>query len=109
MTRRVGVVAALLLAAVCVVAAAGCAGTRTQTGDIPSSPEVIREELRNIAVDIANTEEMYKAKLTELQMEETADSRSEVTHLWIDLEHLRSRKAALEEALEKLEHQDTGR
>ena len=33
----------------------------------------------------------------------TSDSRNEVNRIWIDLEHLRSRKAALQERLAELE------
>jgi hypothetical protein len=42
---------------------------------------------------------MYKAKLTQLQMEESTDLRREVNELSVELEYLRARKAALEEAL----------
>ena len=101
MTRRVATVAAFLLAAVCIIAASGCAGSKGT--EVPNSPELIRKEIAEIENDILNLEEMYKAKLTDLQMEENADSRREVNRMWIDLEHLRSRKAALEERLAELE------
>jgi hypothetical protein len=101
MTRRVATVAAFLLAAVCIVAASGCAGT--QSSEPLSNPELIRKEIAEIAGDIINAEEMYKATLTELQMEESADRRRQANELWIELEHLRSRKAALEERLAELE------
>jgi len=101
MTRRIGTVAAFLLAAVCIVAASGCAGSKGS--DVPDNPELIRNEIVEIENDILNLEEMYKAKLTVLQMEEDANSRSEVNRMWVDLEYLRSRKAALEERLAELE------
>ena len=106
MTRRAATVAAFLLAAVCIVAASGCAGSKG--AEVPNSPELIRKEIAEIESDIMNVEEMYKAKLTELQMEENADSRREVNRMWIDLEHLRSRKAALEERLAELEATSRG-
>ena len=106
MTRRVATVAAFLLAAVCIIAASGCAGSRGP--EVPNSPELIRKEISEINNDIRNLEEMYKAKLTELQMEENADSRREVNRMWIDLEHLHSRKAALEERLAELEVESRG-
>jgi len=101
MTRRVGSVAVFLLAAVCIVAAVGCAAT--VGSETSSSPEFIRKEIGEIDNDILNTEEMYKARLTALQMEEDTDLRREVNRLWIELEHLRSQKAALEERLSELE------
>lgn len=107
MTGRVGRLAILLLVA-CVVATSGCAGTKTSKSDDLegySNPELIRKEIAEIDNDIANVEEMYKASLTELQMEENMDLRREVNRLWIELEHLRSRKAALEERLAELEAQ----
>ena len=101
MTGRVVSVAVFLLAALCIVAVAGCAGTKGS--EAPGSPELIRNEIADIDNDILNAEEMYKASLTTLQMEEDADLRREVNRLWIELEHLRSRKAALEERLGELE------
>ena len=50
---------------------------------------------------------MYKASLTSLQMNEDADLRRSVNRLWIELEHLRSRKAALQERLAQLEAEGT--
>ena len=106
MTRRTAAVAAFLLAAVCIIAVSGCAGSNGT--EVLNSPELIRKEIVEIESDIVNVEEMYKAKLTELQMEESADSRREVNRMWIDLEHLRSRKAALEERLAELEELSRG-
>jgi len=105
MTRRVGSVAVFLLAAVCIVTVVGCAGTKSSA--LPDSPEVIVRQIADIDNDILNTEEMYKASLTDLQMNEDADLRRSVNRLWIELEHLRSRKAALEERLAQLEAEGT--
>ena len=99
MTRRLAGVAALLLVAVCIVAIAGCAGMGRKTDELPSSPDLIVKEIEEISMDIVNAEEMYKAKLTQLQMEESIDLRREVNELSVELEYLRARKAALEEAL----------
>lgn len=101
MIRRVVTVAVFLLAAVCIMMMSGCAGTRSS--DVPNDPDLIRRDISDLAQDIRNTEEMYKAGLTELQMEETADLRREVNRLWIELEHLRSQKMALEQRLEEIE------
>ncbi len=104
MTRRVGSVAVFLLGAVCIVALVGCAGT---TGSVlPDNPDVLERQISDIDNDIQNTEEMYKANLTALQMDETTDLRREVNRLWIELEHLRSRKAALQERLLQLEAEE---
>jgi predicted nuclease with TOPRIM domain len=103
MTRRAVTVAVFLLAAVCIIAVSGCAGT---TGsEVPNDPDLIRRDISDLDQDILNAEEMYKAGLTELQMEETSDLRREVNRLWIELEHLRSQKAALEQRLGELEAQ----
>ena len=53
MTRWVGSVAVFLLAAVCIVAAVGCAGT--VGSDAPNSPELIRKEIEDIDNDILVT------------------------------------------------------
>jgi hypothetical protein len=103
MTRRAVTVAVFLLAAVCIIAVSGCAGT-TGSG-VPNDPDLIRRDISDLDQDILNAEEMYKAGLTELQMEETSDLRREVNRLWIELEHLRSQKAALEQRLGELEAQ----
>jgi hypothetical protein len=100
MTRRAAVVAALLLAIACIVAVPGCAGTSRKSDELPSSPDLIVKEIDDISMDIENAEEMYKAKLTQLQMEESVALRREVNELSVELEYLRARKAALEEALE---------
>jgi len=104
MTRRVGSVAVFLLAAVCIVAAVGCAAT--VGSETSSSPEFIQKEIGEIDNDILNAEEMYKASLTQLQMEESTDLRREVNRLWVEMEHLRSQKAALEQRLAELEAKD---
>ncbi len=101
MTRQVGSVAVFLLAAVCIVATVGCAGT-TVSSDGPGSPELIQREIEDIDSDILNTEEIYKASLTALQMDDDIELRREVNRLWIELEHLRSRKTALEQRLAEL-------
>jgi len=103
---RVGRVAALLLVAVCIVAVFGCAGMGTKSGDLPSSPDLIVKEIEELEGDILNAEEMYKAKLTQLQMEDSTDLRREVNELSVELEYLRARKTALEEAL--AEHESGG-
>ena len=96
-----------LLAAVFVVAAAGCAGTRGGGGEFPSDPDLLRKEIEEIEYDILNMEEMYKASLTQMQMEENAELRRDVNEMWMDLEELRARKAALEEHLAEVEaHSD---
>lgn len=101
MIRRAVTVAVFLLAAVCIIATSGCAGG---TGSaIVNDPTLIQRDIEDLEQDILNAEEMYKAGLTELQMEETSDLRREVNSLWIELEHLRSQKAALEQRLEELE------
>ncbi len=101
MTRRVGSVAAFLLAAVCIIAVVGCAGTNSSA--LPDNPQVIERQISDIDNDILNAEEMYKANLTALQMDENTELRREVNRLWIELEHLRSQKAALEERLVQIE------
>ena len=93
--------AVFLLAAVCIVAAVGCAGT-TVSSDALSNPEFIRREIEEIDNDILNAEEMYKASLTALQMEENLELRREVNRLWVEIEYLRSQKAALEQRLDEL-------
>jgi hypothetical protein len=109
MLRPVGAVAAFLLAAVCVVALSGCAGTGgSDSEDLANDPVLIRKEIAEIDNEIVNTEEIYKASLTALQMEEDAGMRDDVNRLWIELEHLRSRKAALEERLAELEAAEKG-
>ncbi len=80
---------------------AGCAGT-TASSDGPGSPELIQKEIEDIDSDILNTEEIYKASLTALQMDDDIELRREVNRLWIELEHLRSRKTALEQRLGEL-------
>jgi septal ring factor EnvC (AmiA/AmiB activator) len=102
MTRTSGVIIAVLLAAVCMLAVTGCAGTKAVT-KASENPEMIRKEIDEIDNDIRNAEEMYKANLTQLQMEESVDLRREVNRLWVELEHLRSQKAALEKRLAELE------
>lgn len=101
MARRVATVAVFLLAAVCIIATSGCAGTKGS--EAPNDPDLLRRDISDLEQDILNAEEMYKAGLTELQMEETSDLRREVNRLWIELEHLRSQKAALEQRLEEIE------
>ena len=103
MTRRVGSVAVFLLVAVSIVALSGCAGTTGSGAPLPDNPDVLQRQISDIDNDILNAEEMYKANLTALQMDETTQLRREVNRLWIELEHLRSRKAALEERLLQLE------
>ena len=93
--------AVFLLATVCIIAVVGCAGTKSSS--LPDNPQVIQRQISDIDNDILNAEEMYKANLTALQMDENTDLRREVNRLWIELEHLRSRKAALEERLGQLE------
>lgn len=104
MTRRVGSVAVFLLAAVCTVALVGCAGTTSSV--LPDNPDVLQRQISDIDNDILNAEEMYKANLTALQMNEDSELRREVNRLWIELEHLRSRRAALHERLLQLEAEE---
>jgi outer membrane murein-binding lipoprotein Lpp len=105
MFRQVRAVVVFLLVAACIVAGSGCAGTRS-THELSSDPVMIKKDIAELEMDIRNTEEMYKASLTELQMEEDATLRREVNDLWIELEYLRSQKAALEERLAELEAKD---
>ena len=105
MIRQVGIVAVFLLAAVCIVAAVGCAGTAGS--EASNSPDLVRRQIEDIDNDILNAEEMYKASLTELQMEENTDLRREINRLWVEMEHLRSQKAALEQYLAELEAEET--
>lgn len=105
MSRTSGAVVVLLLAAVCALTFAGCAGTQAVT-ESSENPDLILNEIREIDNEILNTEEMYKASLTELQMEENTNLRREVNSLWVELEHLRSRKTALEKRLAELEAQE---
>lgn len=104
MTRVVWSVAVFLLAAVCTVALVGCAGTTSSA--LPDNPQVLQRQISDLDNDILNAEEMYKANLTALQMDENADTRRQVNRLWIELEHLRSRKAALNERLLQLEAEE---
>ena len=92
----------VLLAAALLAVVAGCAGTRVKDG-VSSDPELIKKEIAEIESDIINQEELYKANLSQMQMEESGALRREVNEIWMDLEHLRSRKAALEERLAELE------
>ncbi len=106
MTRRVVSVAVFLLAAVGVVALVGCAGTTGSGAALPDSPDILERQISDLDNDILNAEEMYKANLTALQMDETTELRREVNRLWIEMEHLRSRKAALEERLLQLKAEE---
>ena len=101
MSRIAGSLLNLSLAAVLLIGA-GCAAT-SGGSSVPDDPDLIRKEIVDINYEIRNLEEMYKASLTEMQMEEDGDLRREVNEMWMDLEHLRSRKAALEERLAELE------
>jgi hypothetical protein len=98
-------VAVFLLVATCTVALVGCAGTTTGSA-LPDNPDVLQRQISDIDNDILNAEEMYKANLTALQMDENSELRREVNRLWIELEHLRSRKAALQERLLQLEAEE---
>lgn len=102
MTRTSCAAVVLLLVTACVLTVTGCAGTTAVTGS-SENPDLIRKEIREIDNEILNTEEMYKASLTQLQMEESTELRREVNRLWVEMEHLRSRKAALEKRLDELE------
>jgi hypothetical protein len=95
-------VAVFLLTAMCIVAVVGCAGTGGGS-DAPASTRLILKEIEEIDGDIVNAEEMYKANLTALQMNEDSDTRREVNRIWVDLERLRARKAALKERLAEIE------
>jgi hypothetical protein len=108
MTRRVVAVAAVLLIAASMIAVSGCAATSRKSADMPSSPELMAKEIADIRADIVNAEEMYKAKLTELQMEDSIELRREVNELSVELEYLRARKVALEEALAESQKGTTG-
>ena len=103
MTRRIVSMAVFLLGAVCIVALVGCAGTTGSGAALPDNPDILERQISDLDNDIQNAEEMYKANLTALQMDETTELRREVNRLWIEMEHLRSRKAALEERLLQLE------
>ena len=72
------------------------------SSDALSNPEFIRREIEEIDNDILNAEEMYKASLTALQMEESMELRRDVNRLWVELEYLRSQKAVLEQRLGEL-------
>ncbi|MBN2564982.1 MAG: hypothetical protein JXB46_04660 [Candidatus Eisenbacteria bacterium] len=102
MTRATYCLAGLLIGLTCLSALTGCAGTQAVT-TASENPDLIRKEIVELDNDILNTEEMYKASLTELQMEESIDLRREVNRLWVELEHLKSQKAALEKRLAELE------
>jgi hypothetical protein len=107
MSERTSRSVAVLLAAVCIAVVVGCAGTTPGGGgDFPNDPELLRKEIVEIDSDILNMEEMYKASLTQMQMEEDAELRREVNEMWMDLEELRARKAALEERLAEIEAQE---
>ena len=103
MLRRIGTVVAFLLVGVSVAVIGGCAGSGGSSEEIASDPVMLRREIVEIDNEILNMEEMYKASLTELQMEEDTDLRREVNRMWIELEHLRSQKTALEQRLAELE------
>ena len=103
MTRRVVSVAVFLLAAVCIVALVGCAGTTGSGAALPDNPDILERQISDIDNDIQNTEEMYKANLTALQMDENTDLRREVNRLWVELEYLRSQKTALQVRLAEIE------
>ena len=93
--------AVFLLGALCTIAVVGCAGT-TSTA-LPDNTQVIERQISDIDNDILNTEEMYKANLTALQMDENMERRREVNRLWVELEYLRSQKTALQERLAEIE------
>ena len=93
--------AVFLLGALCIIAVVGCAGT-TSTA-LPDNTQVIERQISDIDNDILNTEEMYKANLTALQMDENMERRREVNRLWVELEYLRSQKTALQERLAEIE------
>ena len=104
MTRLTIGGALLLLSVVLTLAVSGCAGTGGQ--NVPDNPKLITDEIADIELEILNVEEMYKSRLTQLQMEENTDLRREVNSLWTELEYLRSRKTALEMKLRELESED---
>lgn len=106
MSERTSRSIAVLLVTVCIAVVAGCAGTTPGGGDFSNDPELLRKEIVEIDNDILNMEEMYKASLTQMQMEEDAELRREVNEMWMDLEELRARKAALEERLAEIEAQE---
>ncbi len=104
MTRLTFGGAILVLSVALTVAVSGCAGTGGE--NVPDNPKLIADEIMDIEHEILNVEEMYKSSLTQLQMEENTDLRRAVNRLWTELEHLRSRKTALEIRLRELEAQD---
>ena len=101
MTRWVRSVAVFLLGALCIIAVVGCAGTTSSA--LPDNTQVIERQISDIDNDILNAEEMYKANLTALQMDENTDLRREVNRLWVELEYLRSQKTALQVRLAEIE------
>jgi hypothetical protein len=102
--RRVQAAALLLpLIIVCVVPLLqGCAGTGRGLA-IPDDPNLIRNEIREIDNEIAQTEEMLKGARAELQIDDSTAIREQIREYEIDLIHLDSRKRALEERLAELD------
>jgi len=107
MRRMSRLIALFLLAAFATALFSGCAvqSTSTTGGDddgLPDDPRLIRNELDEINMDIANHEESLMAHKVEQQMEDGTAIRDAIRQLEMELYNLEGRKAALEERLEEL-------
>ncbi len=107
MRRMSRLIALVLLAAFATALFAGCAvqsagTTGVEDDGLPDDPRLIRNELEEINLDIANHEEALMAHKVEQQIEDGADIRDSIRELEMELYNLQGRKAALEERLAEL-------
>ena len=100
MRRRTTAVVLPLLAVLGLLLLAGCVGTGG--GSTPDDPKLIRDELEDIRVETANTEELLKGSKAQLQVEDSQVLRDNIRSLEMNLIHLESRERALEERLQEL-------
>ena len=106
MKRCTRVVPVILLMALGLALAAGCAGTRG-TRDLPDNPVLIQKELVEIEQDMGNVGEMIKGTKAQLQFEDGQNLRENLRALEMELIHLESQKRALEERLAEIEASGT--
>ena len=90
----------VLAVAICLPFVVGCAGMGGGggSGEVPSDPKILCNELREIRNDIDNVEELIKGTKAELNMKEDPNVRSQLRSFEMELYHLRGRERALEEA-----------
>ena len=101
--RRCAALAALAALGVMIALLfAGCAGQQVEQGT-QDDPHFIRKEIGDIEGDISNVEELIKGYKAELNQKESAELRTEIRTLEMQLYELRAQKASLEERLLEIE------